>query len=122
MGVFEPTGTQERVLDGRHEVHDIEIVDLDLDGLPDLAAGVGPSGNSNPRGRLMLFNGSGAGLPTIPDRELGELEGALRFTTVVVADLNSDGEPDLASGVAFEFSTVSLEGAFDKLALFFGGK
>jgi len=46
--------------------------------------------------------------------------GAIGFTSVVAADLNGDGEPDLAAGAAFpsDFN----ERVFDKIALFFGGK
>ena len=72
--------------------------DLNGDGYLDVAVGAWEAGSET--GRVAVYLGSAAGLPTSPDLELTGESAGDRFgdAVAIVGDLNGDGFDDLAAG------------------------
>jgi hypothetical protein len=97
----------------------VVLVDLDLDGLPDLAAATGRDEAAS-AGAVLAFLQRSSGFADQADLVLGQAPEVVSYSFLVASDLNNDGEPDLAAPSWRRPGTSGLPG--DRIALFSGGK
>jgi hypothetical protein len=100
---------------------DLVAEDLDGDGLLDLAcSSLGGIGSLNV---AVFFQRSRGRFSDAPDLDLGGAEGRDEgYMALAAADLNSDGEPDIAAALQRFADPSGSEGPSDVIHLFFGGK